>query len=66
MTFVEPFLGCSSSTGFPKRTKLIRQMVGLLVTWEKEGGEMEMLKLDVSTYMYVFHMKFKAGQKTEL
>ena len=32
MTLVEPFLGCSNRTGLPERTKLMRQMVGRLVT----------------------------------
>ena len=32
MTLVEPFLGCSNKTGLPERTKLMRQMVGRLVT----------------------------------
>ena len=37
MTFPEEFfLGCSSSTGFPERTKLTKHMVGLLVTWERQ------------------------------
>ena len=45
MTFVEPFFGCSSRTGLPESTKLMRQMVGLLVTCrgleekEKRRGE---------------------------
>ncbi len=32
MTFMGPLRDCSSSTDFPDRTKLMRQMVGLLVT----------------------------------
>ena len=37
MTLLEPFLGCSNKTGLPERTKLMRQMVGRLVTCRGRG-----------------------------
>ena len=37
MTLLEPFLGCSNKTGLPERTKLMRQMVGRLVTCRERG-----------------------------